>query len=153
MAQAQEVIEQVTEETAGAAFAAEAHLRDYLAQHLDLVEPGLKLYVDDDGNDGLEYNTRVVGRLDILAQDERGGFVVIELKVSRGVDAVVGQVLRYMGWIRHHLADGADVRGVVVVQRASQKLRYAAVEVRSVEVMEYALALTLSPAAPVSGPG
>jgi RecB family endonuclease NucS len=32
--------------------------------------------------------------IDILAVDAQGSFVVIELKVSRGYDRVIGQLLR-----------------------------------------------------------
>ena len=41
----------------GSSFAAQAHLRDYLAQHLDQIQPGLQLYVDEDGTSGVEYPT------------------------------------------------------------------------------------------------
>ena len=36
----------------GTGFAAESHLRDYLAQNLHLIEEGLELYVNEDGKDG-----------------------------------------------------------------------------------------------------
>jgi len=130
------------EDPPGDKFAAESHLRDYLAHHLDLIEPGLTLYVDDSGTDGVEF-TVPVGRIDILAQDANGGFVVIELKVSRGSDAVVGQMLRYRGWIRRNLANGAPVRGVIIAQRIGDRLRYAAMEVEDILLKEYALSLSL----------
>ena len=95
------------------AFAAETHLRDYLAQHLDEVEKGLNLFVDNSGQSGVEYNTPI-GRIDILALDDKGNFVVIELKVKQGPDAVAGQVLRYKNWVRRHLANGKRVRGIVM---------------------------------------
>ena len=34
----------------GHAFAAEDHLREYLVQHLDVIEEGLQLFVDDEEN-------------------------------------------------------------------------------------------------------
>ncbi|TNF32502.1 MAG: DUF91 domain-containing protein [Deltaproteobacteria bacterium] len=123
-------------------FAAEAHLRDYLADHLELIEPGLSLYADEDGNAGVEYTTPV-GRIDILAQDANEGLVVIELKVSKGPDAVVGQVLRYKGWVVHHLAVGKPVRGVIVAGHITDRIRYAVSQVADVMLLEYELAVTL----------
>src|SRR6266511_997029 len=63
-------------------FAYEQDLRDYLARHLDSIEPGLRLYRDDDECiTGVEFP--VGGRfVDVLAVDGRGDYVVIELKVS-----------------------------------------------------------------------
>jgi hypothetical protein len=69
VAQAEEVLDTADEE-AGEAFAAEAHLRDYLVKHLDVIEPGLELVVDDETTVGVEYPTDL-GRIDILAVDTR----------------------------------------------------------------------------------
>jgi hypothetical protein len=115
----------------GEAFAAEAHLRDYLAQHLEVIEPGLQLFTDDEGTVGVEYVTDV-GRIDILAVDAEGGLRVIELKVSRGPDAVCGQLLRYMGWVKRHLAYGRRVRGLIIAQHISDRIRYALADVTDV---------------------
>ena len=49
-----------------------------------------------EGTVGVEYATDV-GRIDILAVDAEGGLPVIEPKVSRGPDAVCGQLLRSKG--------------------------------------------------------
>jgi hypothetical protein len=41
--------------------------------------------------------------------------VVIELKKGRPSDQVVGQVLRYMGWVKKHLCtNGQAVKGLVI---------------------------------------
>ncbi len=124
------------------AFAMETHLRDYLAANLNKIEEGLDLYVDDDGNAGVEYVTPV-GRIDILATDRNGDFLVVELKASRGADAACGQLLRYKGWVRQHLADGKKVRGIIIANRISDRIRYAVGEVEDVELMEYTLDVTL----------
>ncbi len=101
---------------AGAAeFAYESDLRNYLAKNLSIIEPGFKLY-QDEGITGVEFD---VGgrRIDILAVDAKGALVVVELKVSRGYDRVVGQLLRYMAWIRKNQADpGQKVRGVIIAR-------------------------------------
>jgi len=130
------------ETDAGTGFAAESHLRDYLAQHLDLIEPGLELFVDDDGTTGVEYITPI-GRIDILAVDDAGGLVVIELKVSRGSDAVAGQVLRYKNWVERHIANGQRVRGIIIAQHISDKILYAIANDPDVTAKEYEINLIL----------
>jgi len=80
------------EEEAGAEaareFAFERDLRNYLVRNLGLIEPSLKLY-EEEGITGVEFP--VGGRfIDILGVDRDGGYVVIELKVSRGTIALLG---------------------------------------------------------------
>jgi hypothetical protein len=75
--------EEDAEPEGSAEFAYEADLRNYLAKNLSIIETGLRLY-QDEGVTGVEFP--VGGRfIDILAVDAKGAFVVIELKVSRGV--------------------------------------------------------------------
>jgi hypothetical protein len=127
------------------AFPLESHLRDFIALNLSVVKPGgarLTLYEDADGRDGLEYPTGV-GPIDILARDHGGGFVVFELKLSRGPDYAVGQILRYMGWVTRHLALGAPVKGVIVAAEITDKLKYAVSLVPSVSMFEYSVVFDL----------
>jgi len=129
------------EEGAGSEFAYEHDLRDYLARNLGVIAPGLRLY-EDEGIRGVEFP--VGGRyIDILAEDAYG-YVVIELKVSRGYDRVVGQLLRYIGWIRQHHADpGQSVRGVIIAKEISEDLRLACSGLRDITLYEYALSVTV----------
>lgn len=131
-----------------AGFAAEDHLRDFLVRHLQQLEPGLELFADPDGEDGVEYDTGEVGRIDILAVAKQGDLVVIELKVGRGQDAVVGQLLRYIGWVKKHLAGERKVRGIVVAHEISDPLRYAIGMVPDVELRTYALAISFAAVEP-----
>lgn len=123
-------------------FAYEADLRDFLAKNLSLVEAGLHLY-QDEGITGVEFPAG--GRfIDILAVDAEANLVVIELKVSRGYDRVVGQLLRYMSWIRKHQADeGQGVRGIIVARELSEDLLLACTGVPGVELYEYELRVQL----------
>ena len=130
------------EETAAETFAAEAHLRDYLVKHLETIEPGLQMYTDDDGRDGVEYQTEV-GSVDILAVDTQGVLVAVELKVSKGPDSVVGQLLRYKGWLKRHRAGGAPVRGIIIAQHISDRIRYAVADLPEVSLKEYDLKVEL----------
>ncbi len=113
----------------------EHDLRDYLARNLHLIEPGLKLY-EDEGITGVEFpaGNRYI---DILATDRGGNYVIVELKVSKGYDRVVGQLLRYMTWIEQHQSDpGQTVRGVIVAKEISQDLRLACKRVQDVKLFE-----------------
>ena len=83
------------------AFAAETDLRDFLGNNLDSVEVGLQLYRQGDRS-GREFQVED-GRIDILAVDKAGRFVVFELKLSRGRNKALGQLLYYMGWVDKHL--------------------------------------------------
>lgn len=123
-------------------FAYESDLRDFLAKNLSLLEPGLRLY-QEDGITGIEFP--VGGRfIDILALDARNQLVVIELKVSKGYDRVVGQLLRYMGWIQeNHAEDGQVVRGAIVARVISTDLVLACSRVSGVELFEYELSVKL----------
>ena len=123
-------------------FAYESDLRDFLAKNLSLLEPGLRLY-QEEGITGVEFPAG--GRLiDILALDGQNNFVVIELKVSKGYDRVVGQLLRYVAWIADNLAEPAQkVRGIIVSREISIDLSLACSRVPDVELYEYELSVAL----------
>jgi endonuclease len=141
-AQSKASIDDDPEAEASTEFAYESDLRDYLAKNLGLIEPGLTLYEDEDVK-GLEYP--VGGRfIDILATDLKGGLLVVELKVSRGYDRVVGQLLRYMAWIQKNLAEPAQVvRGAIVAREISEDLQLACSLIPGVILLEYELSLKL----------
>lgn len=129
-------------------FPLEAHLRDFIAQNIEAIKVNgehLQLYTDEHGHDGVEFNTDV-GRIDILTVDDNGNFVVFELKLGRGADAAVGQILRYMGWVKRVLAGSErKVSGVIVSQKAGDKLRYAVSAVPNLWVFEYQVQFNISP--------
>ena len=131
-----------TEDIYASQFAYEHDLRDYLAKNLSLLEPGLKLY-EDEANSGIEFP--VGGRyIDILAVDAEGRYVVIELKVSKGYDRVIGQILRYMAWIeKHHAEDGQTTRGIIVAKEISEDLRLACSKTPAISLFEYDLSVSL----------
>ena len=101
-------------------FAYESDLRDFLARNLSVIEAGLQLYREE-GITGVEFPAG--GRfIDILALDTEKRLVVIELKVSKGYDRVVGQLLRYMAWIeQHHAEPGQGV--AVTTNQPMQRTR------------------------------
>ena len=105
----------------GSEFAYERDLQNYLAKNLHRIEPGLRVYEDDDIS-GLEFPAG--GRyIDILAVDAQGSFVVVELKVSRGYDRVIGQLLRYMSWVEQNMETSKPVRGIIVAKEITDDLK------------------------------
>lgn len=139
-----EDIEEEDEAAAGSSeFLLEQDLQRYLAENLECIEAGLHLY-EEDGVRGLEFDAGG-RRIDILAVDRQGALVVIELKVSKGYDRVVGQLLRYMNWVRKELAEpGQRVRGLIVCRAMSEDLRLACSSIPDVELLEYRLSVTVS---------
>jgi hypothetical protein len=136
-------------------FVLERDLQLYLAKNLGAIEPGLTLY-DGEAGSGFEFAAGGGRRIDILAIDSQGAFVVLELKVSKGYDRVVGQLLRYVNWVRQNLADsGQKVRGMIVCRTISEDLRLACAGIKGIELFEYQLSVTVSkvPELELSGAG
>ena len=137
-------IEDYDEPESTGEFAYEHDLRDFLARNLHLIEPGLSLF-SDEGMKGIEFPAG--GRfIDLLAIDSDGGFVVIELKVSKGYDRVIGQLLRYVNWIRQNMADpNQRVRGIIIAKHISKDLRLACSSLENVSLFEYELSVSVNP--------
>ena len=128
----------------GSKFALESHLRDYLAKNISTIYglPGnIKLFKDRNG-DGIEYRTDV-GVIDVLAIDDKKCLYVFELKLGRGSDAAVGQVLRYMGWLKENVSDISEVYGVLMAADLSDNLRYAASMAQNILLFEYQMQFTV----------
>ncbi len=135
--------DEVLEETPNYLFPIEANLRDFLIKNLSTFKGSkLKLYEDENGRDGKEYPTEV-GLIDILTTDEEGNFVVFELKLSKGADRAVGQLLRYMGWVKMKLAKDKKVRGVLVANKMDDKIKYAILSTNDIELFEYEMKFEL----------
>ncbi len=122
----------------------ETDLRDFLAQHLDKLEKGLVLYKDKQGRAGMEYPVEN-GRIDILARDSKGGFLVVELKVSQGRSKTLGQLLYYKAWVERNLAHGSMVRGVIVAKEVPEDLKLAASQAKDITLYEYDMQVSLRP--------
>ena len=108
----------------------EANLEEFVIQNLDEIETGLKLLK--------RQLSTPAGRLDLLCKDREGQFVVVELKRSQGTDQVVGQILRYMGWVKEHY-NTDYFRGIIIVGSKDQALSYAINATPNVQVKEFRL--------------
>jgi endonuclease len=136
-----------------ASFALESQLRDFIADNLPRLAVGgarLKLFRDSANRSGIEYPT-AVGPIDILAVDASGRFYVFELKLERGPDRAMGQLMRYMGWVSLNLAGSQTVLGVIVASSIDAKLRYAAAVNPNVRLLEYEVEFRLKDVEPMAG--
>lgn len=133
---------------AEAAFGLEFQLRDFIAQNFGSIAvegKRLRLYIDPTGRDGIEYPT-AIGPIDLLAVDDSGVFVVFELKRARVPDKAIGQLARYMGWVKQTIGKDRDVRGVIVAKTITDNLRYAVSVFPNVSLFEYEVEFHLKPA-------
>jgi hypothetical protein len=127
-------------------FALENHLEDFMFTNWRGINfhSNLRLYAVD-GQNGRQFPAGP-WFIDFLCIDEQtGDFVVIELKKGRSSDAVVGQVLRYIAWVKENLAEeGQGVRGIVIAREADESLKYSVKAVDSVSVLTYRVSFSLS---------
>lgn len=126
-------------------FVLERYLEDFIVSNFDTIFKGrLSVFVDSEGNEGQQYETDI-GFIDVLAiEEDSNTFVVIELKKGRSSDRVVGQVLRYMGWVRRNLCTkGKNVRGLVICRDHDPKLTYALEMTNNIDVRYYSVSFAL----------
>ena len=120
-------------------FPLEEYLENFIVQNwkgIDFGEP-LELYIDDDGVPAQQYPTDV-GIIDLLAKDNAGNFVVIELKKGRSNQQVVGQILTYIGCVKNNWEEkGKKVRGVIVAADGNRALLEAVGVVSNLVSVKY----------------
>lgn len=128
------------------AFAMERHLEDFLVANWEQTSLSEKFHIfEEDGEPvGQQYMTDA-GPIDILAvSNDNSRLLVIELKRGRASDVVVGQVLRYMGFVKEQIADnGQSVEGVIIALEDDQKLKWALMSVPSISFYKYKVSFSL----------
>jgi RecB family endonuclease NucS len=93
--------------------------------------------------EGQQYPTSI-GNIDLLAVDrQKNEFVVIELKKGRSSDVAVGQILRYMGWVKANLAKEFGVRGIIISKEKDEQLEYALKLMTNVNLFLYTISFDL----------
>ena len=137
--------EDIAADDSEASFALEMHLEDFMEANWPSIDFGrpLRIWTDDDDEWGRQYSTEV-GVIDFLCEDKAANaLVVVELKRGKSSDQVVGQILRYMGWVRETLADGRDVSGIIITHEYDDRVRYAVAELPKVDAWTYSVSFTL----------
>jgi len=128
------------------AFAMEKHLEDFLVKNWAQTElaQDFKIYEEDGELVGQQYGTDA-GPIDILAVSKDGQrLLVVELKRGRASDVVVGQILRYMGYVKEQIAEPHQtVEGAIIALDDDQKLRWAIAVVPSIRFYRYQVSFRL----------
>lgn len=125
----------------GESFALERQLEQFLLENWDrtpLAKEWTILKTPDDPEAGNQFPTDV-GRIDILAVHKQlPGYLVVELKRNQSTDQTVGQALRYVGWVKKHLAkDGQTVEALIIAHKAEKDAQYALSTLPHVRMMTY----------------
>lgn len=130
------------------AFAMEKHLEAFLVTNWNQtpLSKEFDIFQEDGEMVGQQYPTDT-GPIDILAvSKDKKRLMVVELKRGRASDVVVGQILRYMGYIKGQVAEpDQSVEGVVIALEDDVKLKWALAAVPSVTFYRYQVSFKLIP--------
>ena len=128
------------------AFAMEKHLESFLVANWNqtLLAKDYSIYEEDGEPVGQQYATDA-GPIDVLAiSKDKKRLLVVELKRGRASDVVVGQVLRYMGFVKEQIAeDDQVVEGVIIALDDDQRMRWALMSVPSISFYRYQVSFKL----------
>ena len=129
-----------------AAFAMEKHLEDFLVKNWAQTELGkdYDIYAEDGEPVGQQYPTDT-GPMDLLAvKKDKSELLVVELKRGKASDVVVGQVLRYMGFVKEDLAEPQQaVRGAIIALEDDLRIRRALAVTPSIQFFRYQISFKL----------
>ena len=127
-------VEESISESIDTQISIEKDLQNYLSHRLHEIESGLHLI-----EGGIEYIIEA-GRIDILAKDDQGFTVVIELKAGKAKDAALGQILGYIGCLseRH-----TNIRGILVASDFDARVVFAAKALPNIKLIKYELKFNL----------
>ena len=119
-------------------FYMEKQLEDFIIENWNKTEFGKKYdLIYEDGELISQQFPTTIGKIDILAKDKKNkNYVVIELKKNQTSDDTIGQLSRYMGWIRQEKKD-ENVKGIIVAGAFDEKLKYAKSELKNSEAFLY----------------
>ncbi len=121
-------------------FAMEKHLEEFLVKNWKNTILGKKydIYEVDGDVVGQQFPTDT-GAIDILAiSKDKKALLVIELKKGRTSDVVVGQIQRYMGFVKEELAESNQiVKGIIVGLESDKRLERALVVTNNIEFYRY----------------
>ncbi len=130
-------------------FALEKYLHEFLVDNWDVTELSKEWsLLEEDGEIvGSEYYTGEVGEIDLLAKHKtENKWLVIELKRNQTSDSTVGQILRYISWVRRNFAAKNDVvEGLVICHAIDKNLQYALYGQANIKCMTYQVDFKLNP--------
>jgi len=123
-------------------FVIEKHLEDYIFKNWNSTVFGKNYNIYENGR---QFPTDT-GPLDILAlRDDKREFLVLELKRDKASDIVVGQTLRYMGYIKSSVAKNQEsVRGCIIATEEDQGLKNALSVTPHIDFYKYNINFSLN---------
>lgn len=129
-----------------AVFGLEKHLEDFLVQNWNQTELGKSydIFEEDGEMVGQQYQSDT-GPIDILAiSKDRQTLLVVELKKGRASDVVVGQIQRYMGYVKEELLESnQQVKGIIIALESDTKLKRALSVTNNIEFYRYQVSFKL----------
>ena len=127
-------------------FALEKHLEDFLVQNWNNTELGnnYEIFSEDGELVGQQYQTDT-GPIDILAiSKDKKTLLVVELKKGRVSDSVVGQIQRYMGYVKDELAESnQQVKGIIIGLEDDNKIKRALSVTQNIDFYRYQVSFKL----------
>ena len=127
-------------------FAMEKHLEDFLIKNWSNTPLGKThdIFKENGNLIGQQYQTDT-GYIDILAiSKDKKELLVVELKKGRASDAVVGQILTYMGYISSDLAEPDQiVRGCIIALEDDLRIKNALKITPSIDFYRYEVSFNL----------
>jgi len=141
-----DIIEEIeTQETVDSSFQLEKHLEDFLIANWETTDLSKKydLIVEEGELKSQQYQTDI-GKIDLLVKDKTSGeYVVIELKKSQTSDDTIGQVTRYMGWVKKNIPNVPSVSGIIIAGGFDKKLKYSLEMISGIKLFQYKISFSL----------
>ncbi|MFA6569775.1 MAG: endonuclease NucS domain-containing protein [Bacteroidota bacterium] len=127
-------------------FALEKHLEDFLIHNWKHTELGKNydVFEEDGGLVGRQFQCDT-GAIDILAiSKDKKTLLVVELKKGRVSDVVVGQIQRYMSFVKEELAEeNQNVKGVIIGLEEDIRIKRALAVANNIEFYRYEVSFKL----------
>ena len=108
-------------------FLKEKYLEEFLISNWSKLEIGKKYKIKLNSRDEPNQFRILNHTIDILCESfDSKELLVIELKRGRPSDVVLGQIQRYMGLVKTHIArPGQEVFGLIIAEKQDENLSYA----------------------------
>jgi restriction system protein len=128
------------------AFSLEKQLENFLVENWPMTDLGrdYDIYEVDGERVGQQYQSDT-GPIDILAiSKDKKELLVVELKRGRASDVVVGQIQRYMGYIKDEMAEaGQIVKGIIIARDDDKKIQRALSVTNNISFLRYEISFRL----------
>ncbi len=133
--------------TSSIPFLLEKYLEEFMVSNWNNLELAKEYDIlsDEEGITGRQYIVDT-GKIDILAiSKDKKILLVIELKKGKPSDDVVGQIQRYMGYVKHELAEPYQtVKGIIIGFEDDLRIKRALQVASDIEYYKYEMSFGLT---------